>query len=385
MIILLMLKQKIKRIPLRRIAKLPVLISAVIVVSAAFAFPRVKADQFTDKINALQAENTANRNIVAQLQNQAISYQDAINRLQAQIVQLQGQINDNVAQQANLQDQITAAQAELNKQKKLLGENIKAMYVEGQISTLEMLASSKDLSEFVDKQQYRSSVQDKIKTTLEKIITLKQQLRAQKGIVDRLLEEQRVQQSQLAEAKSQQSLLLTYNQGQQAEYNQKTKDNQKKISQLLAEQAAVNCRGGCSGLSYDPNNGYYPYANWPFSMSTAPGCVDGDGPDRWGYCTRQCVSYTAWAVERSGRTAPRYYGDAKNWVYAAQVRGVPVYTSDPQPGDIAISTAGTWGHSMYVEAVSGGQIYVSQYNLQLDGRYTTQWRGWSGLYFLRFP
>jgi surface antigen len=68
-----------------------------------------------------------------------------------------------------------------------------------------------------------------------------------------------------------------------------------------------------------------------------------------------------------------YYGNAKNWVYAARRDGVPIY-SDPQPGDVAISTHGTWGHAMYVEAVSGDQIYVSQYNQHLTGEYSTQWR-----------
>jgi surface antigen len=86
------------------------------------------------------------------------------------------------------------------------------------------------------------------------------------------------------------------------------------------------------------------------------------------------VSYAAWAVERSGRKAPSYYGDAKSWVRAAMNDGVPVYTSSPQPGDVAISTAGAWGHAMYVEAVNGNQIYVSQYNQQLSGQYSTQWR-----------
>jgi surface antigen len=61
-------------------------------------------------------------------------------------------------------------------------------------------------------------------------------------------------------------------------------------------------------------------------------------------------------------------------VGAARAHGVPVYTSNPQPGDVAISTAGTWGHAMYVEAVSGNSIYVSQYNQQLTGQYSTQWR-----------
>ena len=110
-------------------------------------------------------------------------------------------------------------------------------------------------------------------------------------------------------------------------------------------------------------------------MSTAPGCNDGDGPDRWGYCTRQCVSYAAWAVERSGRTAPRYWGDAASWPARARAAGIPVYGS-PQPGDVAISMAGYWGHAMYVEAVSGNKMLVSQYNQLLTGSYSTQWRQW---------
>jgi len=110
-------------------------------------------------------------------------------------------------------------------------------------------------------------------------------------------------------------------------------------------------------------------------MSTAPGCVDNDGPDKWGYCTRQCVSYAAWAVEASGRSAPRYYGNAKNWVDAAYRNGVEV-SRTPQPGDVAISTSGTWGHAMYVERVEGARIYVSQYNAGLDGEFSYQWRNY---------
>jgi hypothetical protein len=42
------------------------------------------------------------------------------------------------------------------------------MYLEGKTSTLEMLASSKDLSDFVDKQQSRNAVQSKVKDTMAK-------------------------------------------------------------------------------------------------------------------------------------------------------------------------------------------------------------------------
>lgn len=364
-----------------RYGVLPVLVIALVLSLGATALPNVAADSIGDEIERLQKENAANRNTVAQLQDQAVSYQDAINRLQSQITLLQGQINDNLAKQAALRQQIIENQANLDRQRAILGSDIKAMYVDGQPSTLEMLASSGSLGDFVDKEQYRTNVQTKIQETLKKINQLQAELKKQKQAVDQLLQDLQLQRGQLDAARAQQSQLLAYNQSQQAEYNNKTKANQSRIADLVAQQLRVNNAtpdGGYYFLrfpgganSFDP--GSYPYRNWGFSMSTAPGCNDNDGPDKWGYCTRQCVSYAAWAVEASGRSAPRYYGNARDWVSAAYHSGIPVYR-DPQPGDVAISTAGTWGHAMYVEKVDGNQIFVSQYNQQLTGQFSYQWR-----------
>jgi peptidoglycan hydrolase CwlO-like protein len=377
-----MLKQQLKSFATHKIAKIPVFVLVAILVLATVALPRVRADNISDQINALQQQNASNRNTVAQLQDQATSYQDAINKLRATISALQAQINANAAEQARLQNEITVAEAELAKQKLLLGENIKTMYLEGQLSTLEILASSDNLSDFVNKEQYRSSVQDKITTTLSKINDLKHQLQAQKEQVDLLLKQEQDDKAQVDAAYAQQSQLLAYNEQQQADYNQKTKDNQSKIDALIASQRRANFNpdGGYYFLrfpgtvqQFSPDN--YPYRNAGFGMSPGPGCVDNDGPDQWGYCTRQCVSYAAWAVVASGRSAPMYYGNAVDWVAAAYARGIPV-SRTPQPGDIAISTAGYWGHAMYVQSVSGNSFNTSEYNTYLTGQLSYQTRNY---------
>jgi len=363
---------------------LPVLIVLSLVVIGGTAFQSVRADSIQDQINALQRENDANQSAVSDLQGQAVSYQDAIARLNSQISLLQGQINDNLAKQEALRVQIAEKQAQLEQQKRALSEDIKSMYVNGSMSTVEMLATSKDLSHFVDAETYRGAVQTKIQGTLQDIAKIQAQLKSQKDQVAVLLQDQQKQQGDLASARAQQNSLLAMNESQQSAYNARTKANQSRISDLIAEQLRANSGTSPSGYyflrfpgavaAHSASVNDYPYANAGFGMSTAPGCVDNDGPDRWGYCTRQCVSYAAWAVERSGRSAPTYYGNARDWVSAARREGVPVFTSNPQPGDVAISTAGTWGHAMYVEKVSGNQIYVSQYNQALNGQYSTQWR-----------
>ncbi len=352
---------------------------------AAFSAPQAQADTIGDQIAALQRENSQNKNAVAQLQEQATSYADAIARLQSQINILQAQIDDNQAKQADLARQIEEARVELLRQRSILGEALRTSYVDGQITTIEMLATSKNLSDFVDKEEYHTAVESKIQETLKKITTLQTEMKQKKTEIDALLVEQQQHRSELDAGRAEQNHLLSMNQGEQASYNQRTRDNQAKIDRLIAEQRRAN--QVVSGITYflrfpgsvaphNPGSNDYPYSGSGFSMSTAPGCNDGDGPDQWGYCTRQCVSYAAWAVQRSGRAAPRYYGNAKDWVAAAYRDGVEVYTSNPRPGDVAISTSGTWGHAMYVEQVSGGQIMVSQYNAALTGQYSTQWRSY---------
>jgi hypothetical protein len=313
----------------------------------------------------------------------ARSYQEAISQLQAQIDQLQAQINDNLAKQAQLKAQIEANEIELARQRELLGADIKAMYTDGNVSTIEMLATSKDLSEFIDKETYRNAVQQKIQDTLKKITKLQAELTSQKEEIEQLLQQQQEQQASLNANRAEQAHMLALNKAQQAEFNRKTSNNQARIDDLIAQQRRAN-QGPLSGVyfirfpgniaGHDIGIDDYPYQNAGFSMQLGPcSFTDNypDSPDKWGYCTRQCVSYAAWAVERSGRTAPRYYGSAKNWVYAAPASWIH---RDPQPGDVAITTSGTWGHAMYVEQVDGNRIYVSQYNAGLDGEYSTAWR-----------
>ncbi len=374
--------------PLTRRAKsAPFMVAALVFIFGSASAGIVRATSSCSSITDCQQQIASDNNSLANLENEATSYQDAIHKLESQIASIEKQISLNKHRQADLQGKIVAAQAKLDYEKTILGETLKAMYVAGQMSTVEMLATSQDLSTFVDAATYSNAVQNKIQNTLAEITELQQELAKQKQQVDQLLTTENTQETQLANARYEQQSLLNYNQSQQNAYNTKVSQNQQKLQELIAAQLAANNLSAAyyfirfpGTIKRDPinagANGGYPYANWPFSMSTAPGCVDGDGPDQWGYCTRQCVSYAAWAVAYSGRGAPYFYGNAKDWVQAARNAGVPVYTY-PEPGDVAISTAGAWGHAMYVEAVNGNQIEVSQYNQQLTGQFSIQWRTWN--------
>lgn len=339
-----------------------------------------KADRFQEQINQLSNENAQKKEAVKALQVEADSLQGVIEALQRQIDGLQAQINANQAKADKLQQEITEAEIELAKQKNLMGQNIRAMYLEGDITTLEMLASSKDLSEFIDKQQYRDAVKDKIKSTLDRINLLKAQLKAAKEETDRLIKEDEVLKSQAAANKAEQDRLLGMNRSQQASFNQQIKDNQSRISELKRQQVLENIRlfgaGGAPGI---PGGGGYPWGN---AYCVHTGRVDGAcynydwyfnrSPwDVWGYGFRNCTSWVAYKLAADGKSGFSYLGNAADWPANAKARGFRVtYGSGAQPGNAAVNPNGYYGHVMYVEAVfPDGRVVISDYNRLGDGLY----------------
>ncbi len=380
----LMSKQKLKsNLPLYSLTarKFVLVVMAVVLGLGTALTIKVSADQFDQKINSLEQQNAGKQDAVAQLEEKANSYQDAINKLQAQISSLQSSIDANHAKQAKLNQQIIEAQAELDKQKQILGESVRAIYVGGQVTTLEMLASSNNLSDFVDKQVYQSTVQDKVKTALDEVTALKLKLQDQKNEVEQLLIDLQTQQSQLSEAKSKQDQLLSYNQSQQDSFNKQIQANQSKIADLRAQQAAINAQ---HFLGYTIVAGHNGRDTYPNTWRNAP---QDSMIDAWGMFNRECVSYTAWKVASSGRHMPYWggSGNANQWPDNARAAGIPV-SSSPRAGDIAIAYWGSFGHAMHVDSVNDdGTINISQYNWDYHGTYSEIYHfNTSGLVFIHF-
>lgn len=337
--------------------------------------------QLRSQIEQLQALIDANAAKAKELATQADSLKKTIAGLDVQINQAQAQIDLTAAKIAELQEKLDQTQKELDRQKDLLKASMRMLYKKGGASPLELLAASDSFSSFINDQEYLERLKTGIQSSTEAVIALKQQIQEQKIEQENLIKLQEEQKRALDATRADRQAVLDKTQGDEQAYRDM-------MSQQIAQQKEVNRqlflqiqleRG-------DSNKGGYPYANWPFSMQ-GPGCPSGDGPDRWGYCTRQCVSYAAWAVERSGRRAPYGYGDANMWVSAARSDGISVDTT-PRAGDVAIYTGGTWGHAQYVEAVYGdGTMRISQFNAMLDGDYSeatvSAYRG--NWYYIHFP
>lgn len=333
----------------------------------------VRADSYDVKIQALEQKNKRHRAALDELSQQATNYQDTIAQLQQQIDGLQQNISANEAKQADLERQIAEKQQEITQQRAVLGDVLRSMYVDGQMSTIEMLATSNSLSVYVDKEEYRNSVQNKIQDLLAQITALQQQLQVKKAQVEQLIAGLKDQRDQLAATRQKQASLLAYNQHQQSAYNAKVKANQAQIRKLEAAQAAAQAAYARShGVSFYGTAGHGGYPDrWAIPPKDTR-------VDYWGMLNRECVSYVAWKISSVGRYMPhwggnysKYYGgNAYRWVDNADIDHIPHTGSPPsswRPGVAVIwdeyDGVGSKGHAAYLEAVnSDGSIEVSQYN-----------------------
>lgn len=364
----------------------------------------VHADQFDDQIRALESSNAAKVSSLNNLQIKASDYQDAIDKLQARINQIEGQILNTQAQQTAVKQKIADAQARLIREKAILGDAIRAMYLDSQTSTLEVLLSSNNLSDFVDQEQYHITVQNKVKSLVDQITVMKQQLKAQNDKLTRLINDQKLQQSQVVGARNQQDQLLAYNQSQQADFNTKIAAANAQIESLQAQQAASYARltGGNgnsatgSPIIYTNNiqksctSSGYDYCKYRLDDYLP----DYNVSDPWGLnLARECVHYVANALADRGYYIPyNLFGNgrgyANKWIPTATGAGVASVVSTPGVDDVVYFSDRAlppYGHVAIIDSInSDGTLHVSQMNWY-SGQYSTMdLTITSSIEFLRF-
>lgn len=355
------------------------LLIGAVMIGAAFVGGAVRADQYDQQIAALQAQNDTDQAHSNSLAAVASSYQQAIDVLSNQINGLQNSIVNTQSQIDSLQKQINQAEAQLKQEKIVLGDNIRTMYLEGDTTTLEVLASSKNLSDFVNKQEYRNSVADKLKDTLDTINALKAQLTDKQNQEKVLLSSLQKQQNQLQAQENQKSQMLNYTEAQKSTYDQQISANNAQIASLRAQQAAAMAArfGGAPGSGPACGGGY------PGEWCDAP---QDSLIDSWGMFNRECVSYAAWAMAvKYHHYVPYGLGNANQWPSGAAAYGIPE-GSTPKVGSVAIWYVGYAGHAMVVDYVyPDGSFLVSQYNYDFNGTYSTMVVGPdSGFTFIYF-
>jgi len=337
--------------------------------------PLVRATNYQAMINSLNSQNSQAQSQISGLQVQATNYQQALAGYQAQINDIQNSINANQAKEAFYKQQIITDEAKIKQNKKYLSDDITTMYTQGQMSTIEELATSQNLSTFVNEQEDNIKLQDQLSSLLKTIQTLQAQATDNETQIQVLIKIEQSQDAQIAADQNKVNQLIAMNQQQQASYNAQIAANNSQIATLAAEQAAYDASIAGSATVVPPSseqggacdigegNGGYPmsWCNAPFSMNYSP-------TDSNGFPERQCTSYAYWyftSVEN--QTSFQVSGNAGWWW---ETSNYPVSTyPDVKVGAIGVEPSsatnapvptlhtdfdgGYYGHVMIVVALPG--------------------------------
>lgn len=343
---------------------------------------QVFADQYDEQIKQLQAESDNYKQQASELSVLAGSLQAELDKLTAQKAAIQQQIAQSQAKRDRLDKEIEATKKKIADTKDALGDIIADMYVDDSISPLEMLASSNSIGDYIDKQEYRSSVQENLSNTIKQINALKTQLEKQKKDVENVIKDQEAQKQSLAAKEAEQAKLVEETKGQESAYQALVSQRSSEISRLREQQAAAMRRDNIQTGPGSASGGGYPSIWADADQDTRV--------DSWGLYNRECVSYAAWKVASTGRFVPHFggAGNANQWPGTTSRYNIK-NGSTPVAGSVAIQYVGIYGHAMYVEAVNGdGTITVSDYNNNSDGlgwgRYHYYTRSAAGLTYIYF-
>ena len=346
---------------------------------------KVNADQYDEKIKALQAEMSQYQAQANSLHSQATNLQNELSRLASDKTVIQAQIDLSQAKYDQLLEQITLTTQKIQTNKDALGTTIANLYVDDKITPLEMIASSKNVSDYLDKQEYRNSVRDQLAQTIKAVKILKAQLGQQQTDVQRALTDSKNARQALTDKETEQQTLLTQTNGQEAAYQQLTAGKRAETDKLVQAQIAFNMtaarNSGSQTLVSDvAGGGGYPGAWANANQDTVT--------DSWNLWNRECVSYVAWKIASTGRYVPNFnggQGNANKWEAYVSQYGIKSGTT-PVIGSAAVLYGGDYGHVMYVEAVSadGSRITISEYNYGWSGKYSKRSISSAGLTYLYF-
>mgnify|MGYP000916476315 CR=1 FL=1 len=322
----------------------------------------VLARDYDAEIRAKQQEADNYNSEASRLGEMADSLQSELDKINGQIAAIQAQIADSQNKINNLNTQIKKNETAINQNRKAMGRILADLYVDDQISPLEMLASSKNISDYIDKQEQRSSLKSSLNDKIKEIKSLQKKLEENKKAAQNTLRDQESQRNAMAAKQSERAKLIADTKNDQNNYAVLAQKRNSEVAKLREEQLKENKKRFIVGAGSVGTGGYPSvWANAPLDAYI----------DDWGLFTRECVSYVAWKVASTGRYVPHFggAGNANQWPSTTARYGIK-QGSVPKVGAAAVSMVGKFGHVMYVESVNGdGTITISDYN-----------RGWDGLY-----
>ncbi len=273
-----------------------------------------------------------------------------VERLNSEIAALEDEIVRNQAIADDLNTQINLNQEKLSLQQAALAKLLVDLHFEDEPDAIIMLASSNSLSDFAERQSRQATAKTQIAASAESVRLLKEELEKQKSSIDALIASTELSRNEVTNKRNEQAALIAKYQNDSAAFAADSAAARETMQQEIAAEIARYNSSGVAGEGYNS----YPWAD-RCPRDNVQYIVVG------GYVC-QCTSYAGWKAQEYYGVYISSWGNAYSWGDSARRAGY-VVNNTPSPHSIAYSTAGIYGHVMWVESVNpNGTINLTEYN-----------------------
>ena len=390
-----------KNIQKHTVSSFSLIAAAVVVVASApmvLVGNRAYGDSYAAQEKAISGQIGEYEKTAEALGKKVTSLEATLKRLDAQYNKARAELRLTQVRYDAVGRDIKQTEADIKQNKDALGDVLSELYIAQQVTPFEMLASSKNISDYIDKQTYQNIIRDSLQEHIGSIDRLKKTLEEKQAEIGVLLARQKAQERSLAAKQKEQRNLVAQTKGEQRAYQQIVDQNRSYLKSMSEQQRAFFERRQASGNARAGVIGDISFSDWSGNTPCGGGypskwCSIGQDTvvDNWGLYNRECVSYSAWRAVQMGKYVGNFngQGNAMEWPDSAVAFSGAKIVTKPQVGDVAIMPAtpglAPIGHSMNVEKiVDDTTVVISQYNFYGTGEYSTMKLKTSGIVFLRF-
>ena len=238
--------------------------------------------QLRAETEQLEQQIKDNESILQELEGEINTLNDKLRQLGTEITIAEQKIRLTDKRIQELTLELERTEKELERQMGILDETLITLYIEGDVSTLELVFSSENFGEFFQEQQYLERLKVSVQESADQVAILKEEITVEKQKQEELQKTQESNKATLQGRKSEQQDLLARTEGEEAAYQQIVEglenaltEAQKELEKILAAQNFVSLGSvnagdvigyaGSSGYSTGPHLHFATYDNGSFT------------------------------------------------------------------------------------------------------------------------
>ena len=193
-------------------------------------------DQLDKEIKAIQSQISDAESQASQLRNKAQTLQNELNGIENEKTMIQSQISIYQKQFEKLQIEIKNNEDSIQRNRNALGSILATMSLDDDITPIERIAGSSNLSKALDNFEYQSAVKNQLVEKVDSIKRAKAELEKQRDETKVALTNQKQAESALQEKIRQQNDLIAKTKNDEAEYTKYASERSSQKAELQKQQ-----------------------------------------------------------------------------------------------------------------------------------------------------